>query len=191
MWPRVTSCKRGAAQRQRIDAVMGIEALVFIGQQQLEIARIDVGLGIDRQPPAAVGHRIGAQQLAVAVDDRGRDLPRLLRAATGRARRPRPRSTAADDQARPARPRCRRRQPDPPPGERRAAVRAGRYGDRHALISPDAPRPHRCRCGRSARDCTCPRHRPAAARICRANRAHHIGHREHRLVVGWRDRWPR
>src|SRR5258708_38446280 len=35
-----------------------------------------------------------------------------------------------------------------------------------ALISPDAPRRRRCRCGHSARDCTCPRHRPAAARIC-------------------------
>src|SRR5580704_225954 len=35
-----------------------------------------------------------------------------------------------------------------------------------ALISPDAPQPTRCRCGRSARGCTCPRHRLAATRIC-------------------------
>src|SRR4051794_9545964 len=37
-----------------------------------------------------------------------------------------------------------------------------------ALISPDAPRPIRYRCGHNARDCTYPRHRPAAARICPA-----------------------
>ena len=69
--------ERGAPQRQRIDAGMGAEAPVFIGEQQLEIAGIDAGFGVDRQPPAAVGHGIGAQQLAVAVDDRGGDLPRL------------------------------------------------------------------------------------------------------------------
>ena len=59
--------QRGAAERQRIDAGMRAEAAVFIGQQQLEIAGIDVGPGIDRQPPAAIRHGIGAQQLAVAV----------------------------------------------------------------------------------------------------------------------------
>ena len=69
--------QRGAAQRQRVDAPMGTEALVFIGQQQFEIAGIDVGLRIDRQPPAAVGHGISAQQLAVAINDRGGDFPRL------------------------------------------------------------------------------------------------------------------
>src|SRR5712672_2825385 len=37
-----------------------------------------------------------------------------------------------------------------------------------ALISPDAPRLSPCRCGHSARGCTCPRHKPAAARICPA-----------------------
>ena len=62
--------KRGARQRQRIDAGMRIEALVLVGEQQLQIRRIDIGLGVDRQPPAAVGRRIGAQQLAVAVDHR-------------------------------------------------------------------------------------------------------------------------
>jgi hypothetical protein len=52
--------KRGAAQRQRVDADVGIEAAIFIGQKQFEIARIDVGFGIDRQPPAAVVHGIRA-----------------------------------------------------------------------------------------------------------------------------------
>ena len=69
--------KRGAPQRERIDAGMRAEAPVFIGQQQFEIAGIDAGSGVDRQPPTAVGHRIGAQQLAVAVDDRGGDLAGL------------------------------------------------------------------------------------------------------------------
>ncbi len=69
--------KRGAAQCQRIDAGVGIETPVFICQQQLEITGIDAGSGINRQPPAAVGHGVGAQQLAVAVDDRGGDLPGL------------------------------------------------------------------------------------------------------------------
>ncbi len=66
-----------ARQRQRIDAGMRSEALVFIGEQQVQIGRIDVLLRVDRQPPAAVGHGIGAKQLSVAVDDGGRDLPRL------------------------------------------------------------------------------------------------------------------
>jgi len=54
------------------------EAAVLIGQQQLEIGRIDRGLRVDRQPPASVSHRIGAQQLAIAIDDRCRDFARLL-----------------------------------------------------------------------------------------------------------------
>ena len=66
--------QRGAAERQRIDAVMLLEALVLVGLQQIEIGRIDGSLSVDRQPPAAVGHRISAQQSAVAVDDGGRNL---------------------------------------------------------------------------------------------------------------------
>ena len=69
--------QRRAAQRQRIDAGMGAEAPVLIGQQQFQITGIDAGPRIDRQPPAAVGHRIGAQQFSVAIDDAGRDLLRL------------------------------------------------------------------------------------------------------------------
>ena len=56
---------------------MGIEAPVFVSQQQFQVAGIDAGSGIDGQTPAAVCHGIGAQQLAVAVDDRGGDFPRL------------------------------------------------------------------------------------------------------------------
>ena len=81
--------QRRAPERQRIDAAMRPEPAVFIRQQQLEISGVDRGLRIDRQPPAAVGHRIGAQQLAVAVDDRGRRLFAPAPAATARARRPR------------------------------------------------------------------------------------------------------
>ncbi len=62
--------KRGAAQGQRIDAGMRAKAPVFIGQQQFEVAGIGAGFGIDRQPPAAVGHRVRAQEPAIAVDDR-------------------------------------------------------------------------------------------------------------------------
>src|SRR5439155_9648886 len=41
------------------------------------------------------------------------------------------------------------------------------FGVLGVLISPDAPRRIQCRCGHSARGCTYPRHRLAAARICR------------------------
>ncbi len=58
---------------------MGIEALVLIGEQQFQIGRIDVRFGIDRQPPAAIGHGVGAQQFAVAVDDGDGDLARLFK----------------------------------------------------------------------------------------------------------------
>src|SRR6476646_11721879 len=70
--------ERGAAERQRIDAGMGVKAPVFIGEQQFQVTGIDSRLRVNRQPPAAIGHRVGAQQLAVAVDDGGGNLPRLL-----------------------------------------------------------------------------------------------------------------
>ena len=57
----------GARQRQRIDAVMLVEALILVGEQQLEEARIDI-LHRRRQPPAAFAGGIGAQQLAIAVE---------------------------------------------------------------------------------------------------------------------------
>src|SRR5512135_194440 len=51
---------------------MVIEALVLVGEQRLEEARIDV-VARRWQPPAAFGREIGAQQLAVAVDYDGRN----------------------------------------------------------------------------------------------------------------------
>ncbi|OIQ70856.1 hypothetical protein GALL_475280 [mine drainage metagenome] len=69
--------KRGSAQGERVDTPVAAKTAVFIGQQQFEIARIDTGFGIDRQPPAAVGHRIGAQQFAVTIDDRRGDFTGL------------------------------------------------------------------------------------------------------------------
>src|SRR4029079_3454180 len=66
-----------ARQRQRVDAGMFAEALVFIGEQQVEVGRIDILLGVDRQTPAAVGHGIGAQKLSVAIDDGGGDFSRV------------------------------------------------------------------------------------------------------------------
>src|SRR5690242_7766939 len=51
---------------------MVIEALVLVGEQRLEEARIDV-VARRWQPPAAFGREIGAQKLAVAVDHDGRD----------------------------------------------------------------------------------------------------------------------
>ena len=62
---------------QRIDAGVGPKTPVFIAQQQLEVGGVDRGTGVDRQPPAAVGHGVGAQQFAVTVDDGGGDLASL------------------------------------------------------------------------------------------------------------------
>ena len=53
MRPLLTSCSVGAHERQRIDAAMGAEALVLIGEQHGEEARIDIGHA-RRQPPAAL-----------------------------------------------------------------------------------------------------------------------------------------
>ena len=82
----VTNCSAARAQRQRIDAVMRAEALVLVGEQHVEEARIDI-VDRRRQPPAAFARSHRPQQPAVAVDhqrSRTRD-PR--RAAPGRARR--------------------------------------------------------------------------------------------------------
>ena len=59
--------KRGTAERERIDTDMRREALVFVGKEQLQKARIDV-LPRGRQSPTAFIGRIGAQQPAVAVE---------------------------------------------------------------------------------------------------------------------------
>ena len=49
-----------AQQRPRVDAPMAVETLVFVGEQQFEIARID-GVDGERQAPAAIGRCEGAQ----------------------------------------------------------------------------------------------------------------------------------
>ena len=193
--PAGDQLQRGAAQRQRIDAGMGAEAPVLIGQQQLEIAGIDAGLW--RRPAAASGRRPSHRRAAACRCGRrpwwrpAAPAP----AATVRARRPR-RRTQPREQAttewHAAMPERRRLSPPSWPGLTRPSTssllaateswmpgssarrRASRFCPdvtrfaAVALISPDAPRPIRCRCGHSARDCTCPRHRPAAARICPA-----------------------
>ncbi len=70
MRPLVASLQRGAHDRERIDAVMFAEALVLVGDQQVEVARIDILHGRG-QSPAPVDCRVGPQQLAVAVDHDG------------------------------------------------------------------------------------------------------------------------
>ena len=57
----------GASHRQRIDAMMPVEALVLIRKQQTQKARVDV-LSRNRQPPAALFRRVGAQQAPLAVE---------------------------------------------------------------------------------------------------------------------------
>ena len=49
---------------------MGGEALVLVGEEQVEEARIDAVAG-GGKAPAAVGRGVGAEQLAVAIDDEG------------------------------------------------------------------------------------------------------------------------
>ncbi len=71
--PTGDELKRGAAEGERIDPGMRVEPSILISQQQFCVAGIDGRLGIDRQPPAASGHRISAQQFSVAVDDGGGD----------------------------------------------------------------------------------------------------------------------
>ena len=65
-----------ARERARIDAVVGVEALVLECHQHGEIALIDLG-GIERQPPAAFPGREGAQQAVVAVEHGCRHLVRV------------------------------------------------------------------------------------------------------------------
>jgi hypothetical protein len=65
--------------------VVGGEALVLVGEEQIEEARIDAVAG-GGQPPAAVGRGVGAQQLAVAVDDEGGEGEVLAEGCRGRGR---------------------------------------------------------------------------------------------------------
>src|SRR4029077_6601717 len=59
---------RRASERQRIDAVMAAEPLVFVGKKQRKETRIDILLG-RREPPASIAGRIGAQQTPFTVED--------------------------------------------------------------------------------------------------------------------------
>ena len=71
MRPWRTNCQPARPTAQRVDAVMRLEALVLVGDQHGEVARVDV-LGIDRQAPAPVRRREGPQQPVVAIDHRDR-----------------------------------------------------------------------------------------------------------------------
>src|SRR4029077_11009828 len=65
-----TGCElnRRATERQRIDAVMAAEPLVFVGEEQRQETRIDT-LPRRREPPASVAGRIGTQQTSFTVED--------------------------------------------------------------------------------------------------------------------------
>ena len=66
--PAADELRRGADQREGIDAVMSAKPLVLISKQHGEEARIDIG-DPRGQPPAAFDGRIGAKQAAIAIDD--------------------------------------------------------------------------------------------------------------------------
>ena len=70
MRPFVASWPGGARQRQRVDPVMGAEAPVLVGKQEVEQARVDIGRG-HGQAPAAFQGRIGPQQPPFAVEHHG------------------------------------------------------------------------------------------------------------------------
>ena len=63
---------RRAHDGERIDARMGEEPLVLIGEQRLEEDRVDL-LARGRKPPAAFTGEIGPEQLAVAIEHQSRD----------------------------------------------------------------------------------------------------------------------
>ena len=65
--PLLDELQRGAAEGERIDARMLEEALVLIGEQHVEITRIDL-IARGGEPPAALARDVGAEQFAVAVD---------------------------------------------------------------------------------------------------------------------------
>ena len=79
--------RRGAGERQRIDAVVVEEAAVLVGEQHRQEARIDIRAG-RRQPPAALRRGVGPQQPPVAIDHQRRDTRAPRRAVPGRATQP-------------------------------------------------------------------------------------------------------
>ena len=157
--------KRGARHRQRIDAGMRAEAPVLVGQQHVDIARIDVARA---WPAAASGPP--ASRRAAAGGPRGRppasNNPAPRRAARARANGPT----------------TRRRAPRRQPRRRRS-------------MQNEAPDPHRVltsphdldRAGAGAAEAVGTVHvldiglRQHVA--ARRHRAHHVGDREHRLVA--------
>ena len=64
--PRAQGLPRRTQHRTGINAIMGVEPAILIGDQQVEIGRIDI-LNPRPHAPASVVHRIGTQQLAMAV----------------------------------------------------------------------------------------------------------------------------
>ena len=60
----------GAQKGYGVDTGMGAEALVFVAQEHLQEARVDVG-GLDGKAPKAAADGVGTQQLAIAVEDFG------------------------------------------------------------------------------------------------------------------------
>jgi hypothetical protein len=61
---------QSAAERERIDPVMGAKALVLVGEQKLEKPRIDV-LACRRQSPAPFRRGVRPQQLSLAIHHQG------------------------------------------------------------------------------------------------------------------------
>src|SRR5262245_8503966 len=77
----------GAPDRPRIDAIMGVKALVLEANQHGEIAPIDLS-GLERQAPAPIGGGIGAQQTPIAVEDGDGKVVRNLQRQGGHAEPP-------------------------------------------------------------------------------------------------------
>ena len=73
MWPWVANCTAARSEGERVDARMVPEALVLIGEQHVEIARIDVGAR-GRQAPAPLMRGVGTEQCALPVDYARREL---------------------------------------------------------------------------------------------------------------------
>ena len=84
--PMGDELQRGAAEGERIDAVMLEEALVLIGKEHVEKARIDL-LSRCRQAPAALARDVGPKQLARCGRARSSTLRGRARAAPDRTSR--------------------------------------------------------------------------------------------------------
>ena len=69
--------QKGSADRHGIDAVVVVEASVFIGDQHAQELRIDIG-NAGLQPPASLGRGEGTQQIAIGVEHLGRNHARAV-----------------------------------------------------------------------------------------------------------------